>query len=366
MIQRIVPALVCVLAAGTLTAQVPGGIRGVITTSSMHDLIDGRSTALGESAVARARTPLAWGSNPAALAGIDGGGIEYSSRSLNYGSEPEFQYISAGAFAGTPVGTFALHYNRLSLGEYEATFVGNGTSTETMEAYNEAISLSYATDLLEPVSLGATVKRFREVLVSISSPEKVESDPAFYLDIGALFSARGFLDGALAADSIHAGLSVQNLGGDYTYAGTTDGMQVGQNFRAGLAYDVGMLMQEKKPRLRASLTAEYRRLLNPPKIWDDANYWGAGLETTIYDLVSLRAGTMVFPVDNIYGKGGELVFRYGAGLNIPFSRIGISQPLSLGFDYAFLPLDPDHIFNNRNASPLHAFSVQLHYNGEIF
>ncbi len=365
MIQRIAPALACVLAAGTLTAQVSGGTSSIITASSLHDLTDGRTTALGESAVARARTPLAWNSNPAALAGIDGAGIEYSGRSLDYMGTGGPRYSSAGAFAGTPVGTFALHYNRLHLGEFQWTF-DNGTTGETQEAYNETIALSYATDLLGPVSLGATVKLFREELPSVVGPEVAESNPAFYLDIGALFSARGFLDGALAADSIHGGVSVQNLGGEYTYAGVTEGMQVAQHVRAGMAYDVGMLMEEKKPRLRASLSAEYRLLLNPPEVWDNAGYWGAGLEATIYDLVSLRAGAMGFPVDNIYGKEGEPVFRYGAGLNLPFSRIGVSQPISLGFDYAFIPLDPDHRFNDPGRSPLHAFNIRLHYNGEIF
>src|SRR5438552_33493 len=91
-----------------------------ITTSSMHDIIDARSIALGESSAARAGSAGAWNSNPATLAGITGVGVEYGHRgaSITFPSD----YYTAGVWLGTPIGTFALHYNKFDQGEWQMTF----------------------------------------------------------------------------------------------------------------------------------------------------------------------------------------------------------------------------------------------------
>lgn len=355
------------------SAQVTGVGTPLISSSSMHILIDGRSAALGESWAGRARTPSAWNSNPASLAGAVGAGIEYASRLSDHatdytsyvnGAWLDYRYYSAGAWGTTPVGTFALHYNKFNFGTFQMTF-DSGAQGENFTWYDDVIALSYATDILAPISFGATIKKYRNVITGI--PEQGQPGSSLYFDFGTIASAESPLNIGMTTDSIHGGISVQNLGENYVYFDPAYAERVAQWLRAGFAYDAGFAVMDSLPLLRASVTAEYRRLLNSSSLEENnSDFFGAGIELMAYDIVSLRLGVAAQPGERAPGTSSKPSIRYGGGINLPLRKTGIDLPLHLAFDYANIPLHRNTFANEPTTEMRHAFDVRMEYTASIF
>jgi hypothetical protein len=346
-----------------------------ITTSSLHNVTEPQAIALGESTVAGAHSNSAWNINPATLAGLKetGAGYNYSDYyfpSLDHG------FYSAGVWMGTDIGTFALHFGLFDQGRWQFTFE-SGASGATFNLADYTIAASYATNILASLSLGASIKVFTIALdVNPSGTSSTHSISGVYVDLGLLYSTSGFLQPDVAHDSLHAGLSLQNIGGDITVpAINTESMimpaqtqQVGRLLRAGMEYDVTFLQRSNKSLLRGRLTLGGMLLLNEEIIVPGNESSGiegngsAGLEAIIYDIVALRSGTLIYSFDNIYGDAGVPTFRLGLGLNLPLEMIGINLPLTIGGDYSYTRtrLQPPFFFNSTGNS-MDAFGIHVAY-----
>lgn len=359
MVIRIFSALffLCLITA-TAAAQIIGSTDNVIN-GPLHDLIDARSSALGESWAARTRTPSAWNSNPASLAGSIGTGLELTRRDAEIASR--FNHFGIGAWLSTPVGEFALNYRHLDFGNLRNTF-DTTVITQITSDYG-VIALSYATNILSPVAIGASIKHY--TVFFGSNRTSASSFSSFYADLGLMISRKGFLGADSGIDSLHGGIAVQNLGGTQDDREGLIPGPIGQFLRAGIAYDAGLFITDGEPLLRASATAEYRRLLNPAeRKKDEVDFAGAGLELTAYNL-SFRLGTVIAPGANYFAAPHTLALRYGFGARLPLHELGIDVPITLSADYAYLPSSTDY-FPSSDPSMRDGITIRAEYTESVF
>lgn len=356
-----------VLLLGTLLTA--GAARAQISSSSasMADLIDAPSLALGESSVARIGDPGAWNSNPATIATVHGGGGQLATRSLPWDLGGNTGYYSIGGWLATPIGAFEINYNLLDLGDLLQVFE-NGATGPTIHNYEHTIALTYGVPIAEGVALGASVKRFETSVASVSADTLLPSEPisasGFWLDVGAIYSMGDLLASDGIADTLHTGISIQDLGGDLKYPEQSMIQPIPNRLRIGATYSVSLLDTDATPSFRASVSAEYRRLLNPPSGYEDRqNQVGIGVEATILDLLSLRLGTTVQSYDDLYAQKDKALIRYGLGLNLPLIYLGSRLPLTLGIDYGVVPSAD---LSAANARDIKAFDVHVGYTGNLF
>jgi hypothetical protein len=366
--------IICIVCMAELSGQVIFS-NGTITTSSLHGIPEPRSISLGESVVASAQSPTAWNINPATLAGLQETGIDYS-YSDYYLSSLDHGYYSAGGWIGTAIGTFALHYSLYNQGKWQFTFE-SGASAGIMSLSDYTIAASYATSILAPLSLGASIKFFTAAFdFDSSATERDNSISNVYLDLGLLYSTAGIIRPDVAPDSLHIGIALQDIGGDIapsdfssqTLMMLAGRQKIGRLLRAGMEYDITLLYHRDIPLLRGRLTVGSQVLLNgennnpgSTSSGIDANA-SAGLEAIIYDIAALRLGTVIYSDDNVYGNAGVATFRIGAGLNLPLKRVGLSLPLTVGVDYNYTrtQLQPPFFFDSGD-NRVEAFGVHVKY-----
>jgi hypothetical protein len=145
-------------------------------------------------------------------------------------------------------------------------------------------------------------------------------------------------------ESLTLGVAFQDFGSDYrakeTYGDIVDEgvIRLPRYFRVGFSYTVTQRGHGENDgnSLSLVLTAEYRNLLNAGD-GDNRDFWGFGVETEFFELVSARAGGYVQPFTSVYGARGKLAFRYGFGLNLALPRIGVHIPFGINLYYAGIP-----------------------------
>jgi hypothetical protein len=99
------------------------------------------------------------------------------------------------------------------------------------------------------------------------------------------------------------------------------------------------------------------------------SYWGVGVETTVFEFLSLRGGASFVPFTGFDGERDRPAYRYGFGLNLPLRKLGSGIPLIISFNYAVEPLN--QIVNPALAgftekSSLPSFSFDLHYEANLW
>jgi hypothetical protein len=335
----------------------------------MHTITEPRTIALGDSVAASAGETSAWSINPATLADVDEIGATYSYRNSWY-TFTDQGYYAAGIWMGTSIGTFALHYNRYDQGEWQSTFA-TGANGSAFRMLDYTIAASYATDILSPLSIAATAKMFTASIELTSDNPATSNAQGVYVDLGVLFSASDILASDANHDSLHAGIAVRNIGGDLLMPSIPDRSSpllnqwqpIGHMLDAGIEYDLPMLQRDDKTLLRSRILFGLQVLLN-----DRNNLTGtesgmrangsAGLEALVYDILALRLGTVIQPVDNVYGDAGQPTFRYGFGINLPLSRIGLDIPLTVGSDYV-------RVVMRETLADLEAFGVHVAYTAPL-
>jgi len=279
---------------------------------------------MGESFVALPANPSALMYNPAGLAGLSGIHLSYSQRSQI--GEYHSTLRSFNAAVVTPFGVFAAQFNHDYYGVLPITLSNDGLSP--VSAYDYDIGIGYAVGLGRGFSIGGAAKYFESrgltpdpltgyALSSTSMPAKL-------YDIGLMYTFRRFHSQATVEDSLTIGMSYQNIGtgGNRSYPGghipeldMQEGMP--QYFRAGLSYALKVVPRasgEVSP-FEAVVSGEYRSAQNL-----GPDRWGLGMEFTIDEILSLRAGGLF----QNSAEPGHM--RYGAGVRLPFR--------SLGFDLA--------------------------------
>jgi hypothetical protein len=114
------------------------------------------------------------------------------------------------------------------------------------------------------------------------------------------------------------------------------------------------------------MSIEYRKLLNGFSN-AQSDYYGFGVEARVFEIFSARLGGYLSNIRWIYGEPKKIAFRYGFGLNVPLTKIGVAIPFGVNVDYAAIPvINPDRNLFNPINSPLNSFTVTLQYENALF
>jgi hypothetical protein len=362
---------------------------------------DPRSVAMGESFVGLPSNPAALMYNPAGLAGLTGMNISYSRKNLDWFIR-DWSIWSVNATVGTSFGVFAAQYNRKSMGTIPVTTEqypdGNGSE---ITLYSHDVAFGYAYRLPVGLAIGASAKYY-DLVETLSGPLNSgigtwKSTPAYLFDFGLTYTLPRLHSQDAVEDSITVGLSYQNIGSrwEYEYTPSPDQhvlvgnyrgpvfYQMPEYFRVGLSYALRVRPAEEQALtpFSALLSGEFRSLQAPlqstaylmyygpiPPV-PETSYWGIGVEFTIYEFFSVRGGATFRPYTDVEGERDRASFRYGAGLHIPFRRIGLDVPLTVSFQYTVIPVSEptsSYVFIedtgvNKGTYPL--FSLEIQYTG---
>ena len=335
---------------------------------------DPRTVAMGESFVALPGEPTALMSNPAGLVGLQGIGLSYAQRSLNWlkGLE-DFKYHSWNAYLGVPFGVFAMQYNRYTMGEVDVSTTSSPQGVGRERIYEHSFAVGFGTELAENFSAGVAAKLFDVVhsVVNWTGPTAFDfsTTPAFLLDLGAQYTVPVFLGDSSMQTGVTWGVSLQNFGTNfktkYSLTENEATAQLPRYLRIGVAFHIRLLPRTAGALQLASLavTAEYRNLLNGSDYPDsEREHWGFGAECTMFEIFSVRVGGVIRPYSSIYGEKGRLMARSGVGLRVPLAKLGVAAPLAVSCGYALIPINRyPNGFMTGNVDNLSTFSVGLEY-----
>ncbi len=335
---------------------------------------DSRALALGESLVASQSGIPSAENNPASIASYNKTTLLYSKRDFRINKGSNNHLYSTGAILSTPIGTFELLYKHYR--NYDLVF----STTKQPEAghteiYDHTFNLSYATDISDDVSAGVTLKTCSVVA---SESKYLESNIPFLIDLGVIIKTDGFVQNDSNNEKLFLGLAVQNFGGklrekytfDSPYASTVEySINIPRYLKLGFSYEFDINQNSSKI-AKTIITCEYKnKLLNNTSNYGNypIEFLGLGTEFTFYDIFNLRLGGILNSHDNPFGKKGEISFRAGCGLNLPFDLIFNNSPFSLAFDYSNVPVYGGLYFYSKDITDnLWAFNLNLTYNSSLF
>ena len=353
-------ASLILLAVGSIRAQ------GIVEGYPFDTPAEARAISMGESFVALPSNPSALMYNPAGLVGLQGLTLSYSRRSLNAVSviEDMMVYSLTGTVA-LPFGVFGFQYNRKLYGTFLVTTAENPDGEYETTIYSYNVAVGFGTRLTNGLSLGAAAKYYSATFYQ---------DPWYLFDFGLLYTLPPLHDRTAFTDSLSVGISVQDV---YTPRNVTVGGYpveefLPEYFRLGIAYALLVPPHDESALtpIAVVVTGEYRNLLNDKApLYNGRAYWGVGFETTVFELLSLRAGATFSPYTSFDGERDRPAYRYGAGLNLPLRKLGAGIPLLVSINYAVEPLNQIVTnaftgFSERSSLP--SFSLDLHYETDIW
>jgi hypothetical protein len=326
--------------------------------TSLDVSTDVAAIGMGESFAANSGSGFAFFENPAALPEDDGTRIFYNYRSFDWARIQEnARFSSAGLSRRFNWGTIGFGYNQYSSGTVTVSDSG-----ETTNDINRTFILSFSHTVIDGLYLGASAKIFNHSLTSTGMDYRVASNNAFLFDAGALYEWRLFRSGNIK-NKIAFGVSLQNFGTDYKedLGGESVRRYLPRYFRAGFAYEMNLVVgQRTQTNVDLLITGEYRNLLNPgPAETYDRDYWGCGIEATLFKIVSLRLGGVSSPEYNVLFDRARLLLRFGLGMNFPLSIVGMNYPLVIKFDYASIPINQTMFEGAKNS--LYGFGISVVY-----
>lgn len=337
-------------------------------------VIDAKNISMGESFVANNNSPNSFFENPAAISN-NSLSFFYNYRYHGWSSMLEdMNYFNTGVSVCVPFGKFAFSYNKFSSGD-----ISINNDYNSYKFTYTLFSIILAKDLFDNFTVGFGIKFFNSKSTSNSIEfGNTNSNTPSLIDFGILYSINKLVNSPSYTDKLSFGISVQNFSDELKetnslYSDVEMINDLAKYARAGFAYDADMILGDKiQVNTDFTITGEYYRLLNPGD-GEEANvdYWGAGAEIKFFKIIAIRAGVIVPPTYSVLHERGELNWRYGAGLNYPLYIWGL--PLSITFDYAYIPIESDgseiNYFNDPSSkvrSNLYAFSFGLSYNGKLF
>jgi opacity protein-like surface antigen len=335
-------ALLLILAAGIVPALSQDNVTKVGTTSAkfLNIPVGARATALGGAfaAIANDATAAYW--NPGALSHLNQSELYFMHS--DYFADINLAYISA-AFPLEGFGTVGLSLTSLYMNEMLVTTIDDpeGLTGSTFDAGSFAFGVSYARNLTDKFTLGATVKYISETIAKSKAS-------GMAIDLGTLFTTP-FRD-------IRLGVSVSNFGPKLRIDGddllvqkdidpsihgnnesvnanlTTDEFDLPLNLRLGLAYDP---IKTDNNRFTVAIDA-----LHPN---DNSESVNAGAEWALFkERFFLRGGYR-----NLFIDENESSYTAGFGLQY------LSASLKFRLDYAYA--DQQHL------QGIHQFGFSLRY-----
>ncbi len=294
---------------------------GTTAGQSLKLGVGARAIALGGAFVAEASDLSGAYWNPAGLASLRGSALQLNS--TRYLADVEYSVATFGTHVRA-LGTMAASFMIVDSGNMtvrtEAEPEGTG---EQFKVQNFAIQTSFARNLTDRFSIGASLKYIQERIWHSTA-----STMAF--DIGTLFITP-YRKLRLGASMTNLGPKMRMDGRDILFSEdpspNTDGTVEIVNaqyrmdrhalpllFRIGLAWDA---FHTGTHRLMVSTDAAHPN--------DNAEYLNAGVEYSFRDLISFRAGYR-----NLFEPDSEQGLTAGASLNVRIDR-----SLGAGFDYAY-------------------------------
>ncbi|MBP1656167.1 MAG: hypothetical protein H6Q31_768 [Bacteroidetes bacterium] len=290
---------------------------------------DARAAALGEAMTSLRSGSSALFFNPAGMAGMNGD-FDFTASTNKWIADITHTTFSAAVnpWHGD-YGILGFSIQHIDYGEFLGTRVNSASpkgydDTGTFSLSALALGLGYAKQLSERFSVGAHVRWVRQDLGESMTAVNIQTyfpgtdssyrvaDTVFVsnklsplvFDFGTQFKT-GF-------KSLVFGMSVRNFSGEVEYA--SEGFQAPLVFTLGISIDVMDFIEGLSPdhSLYCSIDASHHR--------DHPEQLKIGLEYTLMDLLSLRAGYAS-------SNNDETNFSYGIGV----SKYGIA------FDYAYTP-----------------------------
>jgi long-subunit fatty acid transport protein len=314
-----------------------GGQRvGISALQFLKIGVGARGTAFGESFVAVANDASALFWNPAGLIQTEGNQLFISH--TQYVADINHEFVGA-TYKITPSDVIGLSLISLGTDDMPVTNETNPRGTGRMFKYSDlAVGLTYARQMTNQFSFGATVKYVEETL-------DVLKMRAFLVDLGTYYWT--------GLRSVRFAVVVSNFGNDVSPTGTVelyDGRKVTpsadgfQSFSPPTLFKVGLAFEPFETESQ-KLTTSIQ--LNHPN--DNAENIRLGAEYTWNDMFSIRAGLKRTIGEPILGKDGssEEDITLGAGVKVPISTAKINV------DYAYA--------NFNRLGGVHRISLQFTY-----
>ncbi|MFQ5498462.1 MAG: PorV/PorQ family protein [Candidatus Zixiibacteriota bacterium] len=291
--------------------------------------------AMGDASVAVVNDVYATYWNPAGLVGIDNSEVSFTN--VNWLLDVDLNYV-AMAKQFDDVGVFGVSATILSLDDQEiTTFEQQSGTGDFFSASSWAIGLSFARQLTNMFSFGATVKYVGERIYN-------EKAQGFAFDFGTLLHT-GYR-------SLRLGMSIQNMGPELEFSGTDlnvgydsrsgqgNNPQVGaalnttpydlpMSFRVGMAYDF-----EVGPQSILTMSGE----LKHPN--DNLQQGSLGGQLAFSERFFLRGGYKFNYEEEGLSLGGGLMTNVSRGTQLKvdyawqdFGRLNSTQRFSIGFTF---------------------------------
>ena len=371
-----VTSLFCILVLTISITRAQSTLGGSTYTGTSLDMITStESIAMGESFVANNNNVQSYFENPAAIYNRRNVSVFYNYRFQGWMDlQKDAHNFAVGFITRTNIGNFGVSINQFTTGEYN---FGSGKT----EDKNRTLIFSFGREVINNLTFGINAKVFDRKLSSTeASTYEVSSNTAFLADIGALYNFNYLINSDAVESNLSLGVSLQNFGTDYKeeyrYLFNEKGIRrLPRYLRAGFAFTSNLsLGRISKANIELLITGEYKNLTNPTEMEKfNVDYWGAGIEATLFKIISLRAGTLKSPEYNILFDRNKFNWRYGAGIRIPIAVIGLRYPAIVKFDYASIPVNqyefmyttpenPDGTgIKEKTKNHLYSFSVTLSY-----
>lgn len=329
-----------------------------------------KTLSLGECGVANLQDKLGFKLNPAVLIETHGPHFYYLHRPMNWTRALEgMYYYSLGTFMKTPLGTFAFDYTRHTEGGFTLITVEHpGGTNKKVKLYNHTYTLGYARLLCNQLGFGINFKVFDVIIDYPDKRNPYNSSATLLSDFGLLYVMKQQKSQQLFSHQLILGFSLQNVGEKHAWSYKSElrewkGKEVIPSYlRFGFCYEfIGHEDKNWIP-FQFSWIGDYKKYLNPSKQHkSETNYYGFGLEATLYQIFSLRMGGMLQPYNDIYGEEKRVTFRGGMGIQMPLKRFSIELPIIIQFDYAYLPIfSLDYTFSNSKRN-LNIWGIHLNY-----
>ncbi len=351
------------------------------SSSSLDQIFNATSVALGEASVANTNYGIPSNINPALLSEAEDLVFYYNQRSITWmESLKEFKFLSAGVQIPTSYGSFAFNYKKFDQGTLIVGTFENPDGIGEMDAYDNTFELMYGRNITSNLSAGAALKMFNVERQMHVTSDNVKFNTPLFLDLGLTYKLDKIIYSPSFEDNLIIGIDVQNYGTDFIIINThTNDPEIGGTrtietvnklprfLRIGFGYNLAIVGEDNNPIFNFALNTEYKNQLN--NIYNDKSskdFWGMGMEATFFDIVSLRLGAIAWPFTSIYGTKGNFSARYGFGLQSPIINVITNLPFKIAFDYSVIPINYfSSYFSDNNYQNLDAFNVSFRFPGLI-
>lgn len=352
----------------------------ILAQESIYVEYDPSTIAFGNSSVANIYSRIPTESNPALLSEQKGISIFYAKRNINWFRMIEdLYYSSLGISLETSIGNFGLTYKNYNLGELVFITPEGPFGDASAEVYDYSISISYARKFFnELLSVGASIKTFGHHYSNLSGLDIEENFPVAF-DFGILCS-ESFINKDF--EKLFFGCSVHNIGTKYTaekkyiddpIGGSTENeIKYPQIFKIGFSYLVTPFEKINITPISILFSASLNTSINSDEVqYPEDKFKSLGLDINFFEIASFRLGAVIYDESNgVYGRENKFNWRYGFGININPEKYGINIPISLSFNYTWIPLDMDNIasffYSMIRRENLDAFNFTISYNNSFF